>query len=169
MNLVLMNLWIPLLLLAIAVFALVTTKCRDLLKPAMMLGLFLAVFDFAFETLGGVLGLWESSNSILALGFVPLEVFLIAFFAGATYYYVLANKADLKRMVFTSLMIATAGMVIEKELITMGHLAYSPAWNPIYAFIAYFAVFTILYFVKGFVHNKFSGGVGIECRCFEGD
>jgi len=172
-----LNLWIPLLLLAIAVFAIVTTKCKELLKPALVLGLFLMVFDFLFESLGAVLGLWHinPANSILMLGVVPVEVLLIAFFAGATYYYILAPKTDFKRMVFTALMIATAGMVLEKELIALNHMTYSPdsatfiSWNPIYAFIAYFAVFTLLYFIKGIVHKTFAGNAGLKCRCFEGD
>ena len=189
-----LNLWLPLLALAVAVFAIVTTKCRELLKPAIIMGLALVVIDFIVESAGAVMGLWQVNpeTSVFMAGFVPLEVLGIAFFAGATYYYILAPKTDFKRMVFTALMISTAGMVLENELIAANHITYNPAantgaiegafanllatgssypqpWNPIYAFISYFIVFTALFFMKGFIHNKFAGKAALKCRCFEGD
>ncbi|MFH1224730.1 MAG: hypothetical protein V1676_02910 [Candidatus Diapherotrites archaeon] len=189
-----LNLWIPLLALAIAVFAIVTTKCKELLKPAVIMGLALVVIDFIGEYLGSAMGLWQVNpeTSLLMLGPAPVEVLLIAFFAGATYYYILAPKTDFKRMVFTALMISTAGMALENELVAAGHIIYNPAagtgtiedifanllatgtsyprpWNPVYAFISYFAVFTALFFMKGFIHNTFAGKAALKCRCFEGD
>lgn len=189
-----LNLWIPLLALAIAVFAIVTTKCKELLKPAVIMGLVLVVIDFICEYLGYALNLWRINpeTSLLMLGPAPVELLLIAFFAGATYYYILAPKTDFKRMVFTALMISAAGMVLENELIAANHLTYNPSantgtienafanllatgssypspWNPIYAFISYFAVFTLLFFMKGFIHNTFAGKAALKCRCFEGD
>ncbi|MFH1247450.1 MAG: hypothetical protein V1644_03650 [Candidatus Micrarchaeota archaeon] len=150
-TLVSMNLWVFLLLLSIGVlWALVSyfkptnAKLLQMLK----MGLFLAVFDLVFETIGLYVGYWHVQNSIFLLGpAVPLEVFLIATCAGATLS-LLFPKFSMQASLSSAFLIAGAGTWIEAMLVNAGNLVYTSGWTSFHAFIAYFAVFYFLQYVN---------------------
>ncbi len=149
-----MSEWLYLLGLAIVVFIPFALKYKKKLKQALLLGLFLAIFDWIFENAGALLNLWVSKGSILFLWHVPVEVFLIAIFSGSVYYFVLEERKSPGWMAFSSLLIAVVGMTMEKALIELGMLQYFQAWNSVLAFIAYFVVFVLIFQVKELIRNK---------------
>lgn len=149
-----MSAWIYLLALSFLVFVPFAIKYRQNLKKALLLGLFLAVFDWVFESAGALLNLWVSKGSIFFLWNIPLEVFLIAIFSGSVYYFVLEKKSSLGWLVLTSLLVAVVGMTMERALIELSLLQYFLAWNSVLAFISYFLVFAILFWVKELIKLK---------------
>ena len=148
LELVGMNLWQYLLVLAVAsalTIKLVLKPKR--VKPALLLGLFLALLDFAVQNLAAYKNLWYSSGSLLFLGAVPVEVFLIAILAGFTYRIVFSRGFDLKFAFASSLLIATVAVGLEAFLINE-KLLYYANWNSWLALTAYFAVFMALNYLN---------------------
>ena len=147
-----MNLWQYLLVLALA--SALTIKL--VLKPkrvrsALLLGLFLALLDFAVQNLAAYKNLWYSSGSLLFLGAVPVEVFLIAILAGFTYRLVFCKGFDVKFAFASSLFIASVAVGLEALLISERLLAYG-SWNSWYGLGSYFTVF----FVLNYLNSKIS-------------
>lgn len=148
MALVEMTAWQFLVLLSVGIFStlFVLVKPKKRKYAAMLkLGVFLALFDFAFETWGFQAGYWASAGSILALGAVPAEVFVIALLAGATYAMVFKQKFSWELGITTSILIASAGTIIEALLAGTGNLVYTGGWNSGYAAIAYFLTFLLIH------------------------
>jgi len=143
-----MSIWIFLLLLAIGIFAVLAVLKRKNLFEALKLGLFLAVFDFFFENLGGHFDLWVTKNSVLFMGFVPIEVFCIATLAGATYYLLFPRTWDPSTALSTSFLIAVVGAMLEAGLVAVDYLEYMTWWNSYWAVVAYFLTFLMMYRVN---------------------
>jgi hypothetical protein len=140
-----MSMWTLLLLLAIGIFWTLQTildpkgrKARSMFT----LGLFLAVFDWIFETSGFFSNYWTSAGAVLFIGpAVPLDVFLIAFFSGATMSLLFPRKFTWNFGLPTAVAIGATGTVIEALLITTGNLSYHGTWTSFHAFVWYFIVF----------------------------
>ncbi|TFH44602.1 MAG: hypothetical protein E4G94_03375 [ANME-2 cluster archaeon] len=143
-----MGVWIFLLMLAIGIFSVLAVLLHKNLFEALKLGLSLAVFDFFFENMGGYFNLWVTKNSVLFLGFVPIEVFFIATLAGATYYLLFPRTWDTATALSTSFLIAVVGAMIEAGLVSIDYLEYMNWWNSYWAVIAYFLIFLIMYKVN---------------------
>lgn len=148
-----MSMWLFLLATAAGILATMAAfprkgKKRVDVKPFVALGLFLALFDFAFETVGGIVGIWTSSGSVFPIGFVPVEVFLIAFAAGVAYSIVVPPKFSLKFGIASSLLIAVVGTGIEALLLGAGLLHYAGGWTSWHALVAYFLTFLLLHYVN---------------------
>ena len=143
-----MNIWIFLLMLAIGIFAVLAVLLHKNLFEALKLGLALAIFDFFFENIGGYFNLWVTKNSVLFLGFVPIEVFFIATLAGATYYLLFPRTWDTATALSTSYLIAIVGAMIEAGLVSLDYLEYMNWWNSYWAVVAYFLVFLMMYKVN---------------------
>lgn len=148
MGLVSFTAWQFLFLFALGIFSTLFV----LMKPKknrymsmIKLGLFLALFDFAFETWGALAGLWLTTKSMVPLGAVPIEVFGIALMAGATYNLLFPKKFSWELGLASSLLIACAGTIIEAALISMGHLTYYGWWTSAHAVAGYFGTFFIMY------------------------
>ncbi len=147
-----MSLWFFLLAAAAGILASMIAfpqrKKRVDVKQFAALGLFLALFDFVVETAGGLLGFWSSSGSVLALGFVPIEVFFIAFAAGVAYRIVFSPTFSLAFGVASSLLIAVVGVGIESVLLGEGLLHYANGWTSWHALVAYFATFLVMHVIN---------------------
>lgn len=115
---------------------------------ALALGLLLAVFDFAVETFGAILGFWTTQGSFFPLGAVPLEVSFVCVFAGAAWALYLPRKFDARHSLFDVLTIAFFGVLFEGLLIKNGLMHYGHGWIPLCAFVSYCAVVAGLTFVK---------------------
>lgn len=143
-----MTFWVYLLCAAIGVYAVLLAFLKP--KPKqfagmLKMGLFLALFDFAFENWGAWAGYWTSNGSLLPIAAVPAEVFLIAFCAGAVYSLVFPKKFDWNTGLASSLLIAVIGAGIEALLIGFGLLAYSGGWTSFHAIVAYFVTFVVMH------------------------
>ncbi|HII38436.1 TPA: hypothetical protein HA318_00325 [Candidatus Micrarchaeota archaeon] len=152
MALISMSLWVFLLLTAIAViWVLKQLRNPDSQKRMSMLkmGLFLAVFDWIFETAGLFLGYWHSTGSVFPLGpsvfFPPVEVFAIALCAGAALNLLFPKKFDLKFALPAGMAVAVAGTFIESMLVGTGNLVYLNGWTSFHAFVSYWAVFVFFH------------------------
>ncbi len=154
-----MTVWAFLMFVAIGVY----TSLLALLKPKenrysgmIKLGLFLAVFDFFFESWGAWAGYWISQGSLLPLnlfgipGFegVPGEVFVIALCAGATYNLLFPKKFEWRLALPANFLIACVGAGIESLLVSANLLVYKGGWTSGHAVLAYFAVFLLLNWVN---------------------
>lgn len=149
-----MNIWLFLMFTAIGIWGTVyfvvkertaKLKLKELTSRAVRLGLFLWLFDFAFENLGLVLGYWNTAGSIFQIGAVPVEVMVIAFCAGFTYALLFAREFDWQLGFFSSLWIAAAGTAIESILVDLGALNYTNGWTSLHAFVAYWLAFMIMH------------------------
>jgi hypothetical protein len=152
--LVSLSLWVFLLLAAAAII----WSLAALLKPSgkrvhsmLLMGFFLAVFDWFFETGGLLAGFWHSTGSIFALGptqfFPPIEVFLIALCAGAALDLLFPKKFELRVALPLTMLVAVAGTAIEAVLASAGNLVYLSGWTSAHAFAAYWAAFLLFYWV----------------------
>ncbi len=145
---IIMSIWFFLLMLAIGIFGILAVLTHKNLFEALKLGLFLAIFDFFFENLGGYFDLWVTKNSALFLGFVPIEVFFIATLAGATYYLLFPRTWNTAIAISSSFLIAVVAAMIEAALVAVDYLEYMTWWNSYMAVIAYFLAFLMMYKVN---------------------
>ncbi len=159
MGLVGMSMWLFLMFVAIGVYIshLALLKPKEKLYNGMLkLGLFLAIFDFFFESWGAWAGYWISQGSLFPLnvfhipGFegVPAEVFVIALCAGATYSLLFPKKFVWRLALPANFLIACVGAGIESLLISANLLVYSGGWTSAHAVVAYFATFLLLNWVN---------------------
>ncbi len=150
-SLVSMNLWHFLLLLSIGIIWMLIAAFKpseEKLRTMFGMGLFLAIFDLVFETIGLYLGYWQATNSLFLIGpAVPLEVFAIAICAGAAMN-LLFSKFSWEFSVPAAFLIAAMGTWIEGMLVNTGNLVYLGGWTAFHAFAAYFIVFTFLQYVN---------------------
>lgn len=135
-------------MLAIGIFSVFAVLLHKNLIEGLKLGLYLAIFDFFFQNMGGYFDLWVTKNSVLFLGFVPIEVFFITTLAGATYYILFPRTWDTATALSTSYLIAVVGAMIEAGLVSLDYLEYMNWWNSYWAVVAYFLVFLIMYKVN---------------------
>lgn len=161
-----MTLWTYLLLLSVGVI----WTLIEIYKPSqrklwnmLKMGLFLAVFDWVFETAGLFLGYWKSQGSVLFLGpAVPLEVFLIATCAGAAMN-LLFPKFSWRFAVPAAMLIASAGAGIEYLLTRtapFSSLVYMGGWTSWLAYVSYFLVFLFLQYANDFIEKGGAQGKG---------
>ncbi len=146
-----MTLWVFLLFAALGILGCMVAAMRpskETLKQAFMLGLFLAIFDFAFENWGAVQGLWFSSGSLFLLWNVPAEVFIIAITAGMAFHLLFPPRKDALYIIATSLLIAVAGTGIETLLIDHKLLTYAGGWTSVHALASYFVTLVIVHFAN---------------------
>ena len=149
----LVTVWMYLLLLAFGIWFCLWQFLGKKFSPAWKVGLFLALYDFAFETAGGYLGFWTSQKSVFPLGFVPLEVFFIALMAGMAYNWVIPAKLEPGKLIAVLLAISVAGALIEALLVATGFLVYSN-WNSLLAVPAYAVSFGFVHMVDERVSGK---------------
>lgn len=145
------TLWTYLLLMAVGIFSTGVAWFKpghDQLKKALLLGLFLAVFDFVFENAGAMTGLWYSQGASAYLLAVPIQVFLIALLAGAAFHLALPARKDALYMTATALLIAVIGAGIESILLDHQLLTYANGWTSTHAVLSYWATFLLLHIVN---------------------
>ena len=117
-------------------------------KRAFLVGLFLMVFDFAFQNSGWLLGLWATHGAILAVGVVPIEVMLICLIGGTAWALYLPRSYDRMHSIMDILVFATYGTLGEYMFRLSGLMSYYQWWNAGLAFLAYGITWVILHYVK---------------------
>lgn len=145
------TLWTYLVIVAVGIFGTLLAiqhPDRRVLKHAALLGLFLVLFDFAFENAGAMAGLWYSQGGWAYLGAVPVQVFFIALLAGGAFHLVLPARKDMLYIAATSLLIAAVGTGIESLLLDHGLLTYAGGWTSTHALLAYWATFMLMHLVN---------------------
>lgn len=135
-------------MLAIGIFGVLAVLKHKNLLEALKLGLSLAIFDLFFQNAGGYYGLWFTKNSILFLGFVPIEVLFIAIFAGMTYHLLFPRTWNTAVALSTSYLIVVVGAMIEAGLVAVDYLEYTGWWNSYRAVVAYFLTYLMMYKVN---------------------
>lgn len=143
--------WWTLAGLAVAWLALeyaLNRKSPRMLQKAILMGLFLMVFDFIFEGSGTLFELWRSSHSVLPVMTVPVEVMLICLFGGAAWYLYLPRKFNLPHSAADILLFALFGALGEAVLMGNGMMTYYQWWTSYHAFIAYGITWVILHYVR---------------------
>lgn len=127
----------------------IKNKKMKYLKIAILFGIFLMVFDFAFENWGSIYGYWRTINSSFFVLAVPIEIMLTCVFGGAAWFlFALKNKN--KFFITINLILwSIGGMLGESFLISKGFMNYGNGWLSIpHAFVSYFLTFILLYFIN---------------------
>jgi len=124
------------------------------LKKALVLGLFLMLFDFAVENIGGILGYWQTHGSLVPLWFVPVEIVALTTIGGAAWALYLPRKSDWKYTLFDSWFFGVFGALGETLMIKNGLMTYMGGWTPVHAFFGYFVTWVILHTVWYKVLNR---------------
>lgn len=121
---------------------------KRLLIKYFLIGAFLLVFDFIVETIGGMLGLWSSTGSLLLIGYVPIEVMGMCLFGGTAWAIQLDNRIKRKeRFLYFLLICSIFGVTGEQILIACNVMSYSGWWNIYYAWFAYILTTVLLIFL----------------------
>ncbi len=120
-------------------------KKKPFIKYALLLGLFLMVFDFVVENLGFFAGLWTSPRSLFSVISVPIEIMALTFLGGYAYGMHLPLKFDKMYMVFEVLIFGFFGALGEYLLILNNMMIYTNGWTSIHAFFGYVITWIILF------------------------
>ena len=127
------------------VYETVKSKKRPLIKYALLLGLFLMVFDFIVENLGFYAGLWTSPQSLFPVISVPIEIMILTFVGCYAWGMHLPLKFDKLYMVFEVLIFGFFGALGEYLLILNNMMIYTNGWTSIHAFLGYTITWIILF------------------------
>ena len=127
------------------IYETVKKKKRNIIKHALLLGLFLMIFDFVAENAGFFAGLWTSPQSIFSVISVPIEIMALTLIGGYAWGMHLPAKFDKLYMVSEVLIFAFFGALGEYLLILNGMMIYTNGWTSIHAFIGYVITWVILF------------------------
>jgi len=138
------------------VYETVKTKKKPFIKYALLLGLFLMVFDFIVENLGFYAGLWTSPQSLFSVISVPIEIMALTVIGGYAWGMHLPLKFDKVYMVFEVLIFGFFGALGEYLLILNNMMIYTNGWTSVHAFFGYVITWIILFGVwyKGICRLK---------------
>jgi hypothetical protein len=125
----------------------------QLLSKALMLGIFLMAFDWAFENLGAKFGYWFSKSSAFFVGAVPIEVMIGAIGGGFGWALFMPRTFNLLYILLASLIVGCGGAFGENSLQKAKELTYGNGWTWVYAVISYSLVWIMLSLVWYFVIN----------------
>jgi hypothetical protein len=120
-------------------------KKRSIIKHALLLGLFLIVFDFIVENLGFFAHFWTSPNSIFPVISVPIEIMILTLIGGYAWGMHLPLKFDKLYMIFEVLIFGFFGALGEYLLILNGMMIYMNGWTSIHAFFGYTITWVVLF------------------------
>ncbi|MGC9443351.1 MAG: hypothetical protein ACP5E9_00245 [Candidatus Methanospirareceae archaeon] len=155
--------WTPWLVLSagavgwFAVELLVEKPAGTRLKKALIVAIFLMLFDFIFENSGTIFNLWYSSNNLVPVcmpiesihpACVPIEVMLVILFGGAAWALYVPQDFKLTYSVLDILLIASFGAIGEFILIQFGLMHYLQWWTSVHAFLSYMATWILLHLVR---------------------
>ena len=118
------------------------------IKQAFMVGMFLLVFDFIVENSGWIFGLWETHNSLFAIGIVPIEVMLICLIGGAAWALYLPRKFSVVHSTMDIMVFAFFGALGEHLMRQAGLMSYYQWWSFVWAVMAYALTWMVLHFVR---------------------
>lgn len=139
--------WYVIMVSALVWFGMEARENRGRLRSALAVGAFLLLFDFAFENSGWLVHLWYTKSQA-AVGVVPLQVMVIAFFGGSAWALYLPREFDLGHSICDCLAFATFGALGERLLIGQVLFVYEQWWTSYDAFAAYLLTWVILHYVR---------------------
>ncbi len=119
-------------------------KNKTLIKKALMFGLFLMVFDWIVENIGAMLGFWISTNSLLFVAAVPIEIMLLATLGGAAWVHQFPKKLNWIYTLGDALIFASFGMIGEYLLKANNQMIYMGGWTSLHAFVGYFGTWILI-------------------------
>jgi hypothetical protein len=124
-------------------------RFRSGIKLAVLMGVFLSVFDWVIENLGALYGYWVSNFSNFYVLAVPFEVSVAAVFGGALLSLIGTNyKLKVKQIVIGSALFAL-GMTFGEYYANMfGLMKYGNGWWSLHAFFAYFGTWLLFFFLN---------------------
>lgn len=117
---------------------------KERLSPAVFLGFFLMVFDWAVENSGAVLGFWNTYQSQLFIWNVPIEIMLLCLAGGTAWAMHLPKRMNKSFVYLDSLIFAFFGALGEYLLIQNNLMSYSNGWTSAHAFLGYYVTWLIL-------------------------
>jgi len=130
-------------------------KNLKLLKMAILFGIILMVFDFAFENWGAMYGYWVTLNSSLPVLAVPIEIMLTCIFGGAAWFLFTIKYRNKYFIIINMILWSIGGMLGESFLSQVGFMVYGNGWVSIpHAFISYFITFVIFYYLSFLMIKK---------------
>lgn len=147
-------LYLILVLFGILALAYQYNKKKNVPRQAIILGLFLVVFDFMFENSGGILGYWNTYGSAFFVGAVPIEIMILIMLGGTAWAMHLPKKFDRFFLLAESAVFGFYGALGEYLLILNGLMVYRDGWTSVYAFFSYFFTWVVLFLVWYKVINK---------------
>lgn len=118
-----------------------------LLSKAIVVGLFLMVFDFVVESTGGVMGLWTTQQSFLPVGYVPGEILLITTLGGAAWALHVPAKPSNAFVWANSILFAAGGAFGEFLLTKNALMTYGNGWMSVHVFAAYLITWLLMFLV----------------------
>lgn len=127
---------------------------KERIYPAILLGIFLMLFDWIFENLGAVYGLWTTHQSQLLVWSVPIEIMIVTLVGGTAWAMHLPKKIKKEFVIIESLIFAFFGSLGEYLLIQNYVMVYSGGWISAYAFISYFISWLILFWIWKIISKK---------------
>jgi hypothetical protein len=122
-------------------------KKKPLAKYAILLGLFLMMFDFIVENIGFFASLWTSPQSIMSVVSVPLEIMVLTFVGGYAWAMHLPRNLDRAYIIFEVLLFGFFGALGEYLLILNNMMVYMNGWTSVHAFLGYAITWVILFCV----------------------
>jgi len=140
--------WSILLFLALAWFLIevkINWMKRKRIKKAVMIGLFLMIFDFIFENSGFYIGFWTSFHSLFFVLTVPVEIIGVTLLGGIAWALYLPRKFNRLYSVADILLFSIFGTLGELILTTNGIMSYSSGWTSLHAFFSYMITWIILH------------------------
>ena len=114
------------------------------LRSAAAIGMLLSLFDFGVQNLGALLGFWQVTGTALHVGYVPVEIILLALIGGTAW--ALAQPKSFSRLdsILDIALFSTFGMLGEALLVKNGIMRYAGGWNPACALLGYIATWCLM-------------------------
>ena len=136
-----------------------------LLKAAFFMGLFLMLFDFAVENLGGYLNLWQVKVTAMHVGYVPIEIMLLCLIGGAAWALAQPRKFGKVNALADTLLFTAFGALGEFVLIRNGIMYYYPPWASVLAVAGYFITWLLLHAAwHGWIGKKAIAKAAVQPR-----
>lgn len=142
-------LWPVLVLGAVCWFLLERNEAKkEEIQLAFSIGLFLMFFDFIVENLGGVLGYWQVTTTLLHVGYVPIEVMLLTLIGGTAWALAQPKNFSFWESAADVLLFSIFGAVGEFVLMQNNVMFYANGWTSAHAFLGYFIMWVILHYLR---------------------
>ncbi|GEM_PF-1100868 len=123
-------------------------RSKEEVKSAFFLGLFLMIFDFIVENLGGYFGYWKVNTTLFHVGYVPIEVMLLTLIGGMAWALAQPRAYSVKNSLADILLFAVFGAIGESVLRFNGVMFYASGWTHFHAFAGYAITWIILHYLR---------------------
>lgn len=123
-------------------------RSREEIKSAFFLGLFLMIFDFAVENLGGYFGYWQVGSTLFHVGYVPIEVMFLTLIGGMAWALAQPRAYSFKSSLVDILLFSVFGAIGESVLRFNGVMFYADGWTHFHAFAGYAITWIILHYLR---------------------